>query len=590
MASAHRTAARAAGRGSGGSYARGDGRDASGRASSRGAGRAASGRRSGAEDRTIFGVPERFMRPRIVFIAVTAILVGFGLLMVYSSSSVTALLEDGDAASYFKKQLVLALVGLGLAVVIARADYHLWCRRLITVIWVVSVVLLFLVFTPFAGVDALGANRWIGVAGFQVQPSEFAKITVVLTAANLAERYFEEGSIGWGEFVKLLVMGVGVPIVLILLQPDKGTTMVLGVTIVLMAYLAGVPWQLDLALLGLGVAAFLVLSLADDYSRQRLLTMLDPWQDQYGAGYQLIQGFYAFGSGGLFGVGIGFSRQKYSYLPYAYNDFIFAVIGEECGLVGTLGVLVGFGIFAWAGLKIAQHAPDLAGRLIAAGCTSLIVVQMLLNVAGVVGVFPLSGKPIPFISYGGTSILASLMTAGMIVSVSVHSRLPETAHDSARRSWQMEGEPERLAGGGLSFVGEPVPRSARGASGSPGAGARGPSGYGTAGERAASGDRGADGPPGRGEPASGRGFTVVSGGARAPGGRSGSRSGTRSGGSRSAGSARPGTRGDARGGRSSRDGGARGGRTTTGADGRRRIDLGPSATERLRGGDDRHRR
>lgn len=479
------------------------------------------------------------MRPRLVFIAVTAILVSFGLLMVYSSSSVTALLEDGDAASYFKKQLLLALVGVVAAVVIAKVDYHTWSRKLINVLWVLTVVLLLLVFTPFAGGDALGANRWITVAGFQIQPSEFAKLSIVLTAASLAERYFDEGSLRWDEFIKLMGVGVGVPVLLIIMQPDKGTTMVLGITIVLMAYLAGVPKHIILGFLILGVLAFLALSLKDDYSRQRFLTMFDPWQDPFDTGYQLIQGFYAFGSGGLFGVGIGFSRQKYSYLPYAYNDFIFAVIGEECGLVGTLGMLAGFGVFAWAGLKIAQHAPDLAGRLIAAGCTSLIVVQMLLNVAGVIGIFPLSGKPIPFISYGGTSILASLMIAGMIVSVSVHSRLPETEHDSARRSWRLEEDaPSPRAGGGLSFVGDPVPRS----------------------ERAAGGRGSAPGARG--------GFTVVGGRdrGRAPGGPRGQ--------------APRGTRG-ARG--SSRAGSPPRGRTTTDANGRRRIDLGPSASERLRG-------
>ena len=233
-------------------------------------------------------------------------------------------------------------------------------------------------------------------------------------------------------------VGVGVPVLLIIMQPDKGTTMVLGITIVLMAYLAGVPKHIILGFLILGVLAFLALSLKDDYSRQRFLTMFDPWQDPFDTGYQLIQGFYAFGSGGLFGVGIGFSRQKYSYLPYAYNDFIFAVIGEECGLVGTLGMLAGFGVFAWAGLKIAQQRPGPRGaphrrRVHLAYCGPDAPQR-----GGRDRHLPALGKPIPFISYGGTSILASLMIAGMIVSVSVHSRLPETEHDSARRSWRLE--------------------------------------------------------------------------------------------------------------------------------------------------------
>ena len=185
-----------------------------------------------------------------------------------------------------------------------------------------------------------------------------------------------------------------------------------------------------------------------------------------GSGYQLIQGFYAFGSGGLFGVGIGMSKQKYSYLPMAYNDFIFAVVGEELGLVGTLGMLAAFGVLAWAGFRIARYAPDMCGRLIAAGCTSLIVIQLLVNVCGVLGIMPLSGKPVPFVSYGGSTIISCLMLVGMIVSGSNNTALPETVHDRSRQSWQFaDGEeargPAPSASPGISLVRTPTPRSAR---------------------------------------------------------------------------------------------------------------------------------
>ena len=439
-----------------------------------------------AREATILGVPERFMRPRLVLIACVGILVGFGLLMVYSASSVTALESTGDAAYYLKRQLLFGVVGIVIAIVLAVVDYHVWVRRLLIPIWVLTAALLALVIV--AGTDNdMGATRWINLGFFDLQPSEFAKITIVFTAANVAERYFEEGSLDWSGFLKLMVVGVGAPLVLIVVQPDKGTTMVLGLTIVVMGYLAGVPKRWLVALLIAGLVGFLAISLRDDYSRQRLLTMLDPWSDPFVTGYQLIQGFYAFGSGGLLGVGIGFSRQKYSYLPMAHNDFIFAVIGEECGLLGTLGVLAGFAVFMWAGFQIARYAPDLSGRLVAAGCTSLVIVQLLLNVCGVLGLFPLSGKPIPFLSYGGSSIIASMMIVGMIASVSLHSSLPETAHDGMRRSWQLEGE---RGGGGLSLVG----------------GSRGPRGE------------------GRGAPERGSsGFTVVQGGAPSRGRGSGGR-------------------------------------------------------------------
>ena len=440
--------------------------DARGRKRSRGEKRRGGEKREGAE-RTLFGVPERFMRPRLILFAVVAILVGFGVLMVFSASSVTALNDTGDAAYYLKRQLGFVLVGTAVAVVLAKVDYRLWVKRLMLPIWVLTVLLLLLVLIVGTDND-MGANRWINLGFFDLQPSEFAKITVIFTAANLAQRYFEEGSLDWPTFLKLLVAGVAVPILLILAQPDKGTTMVIALTLIVMGYLAGMPKLLLLLVFVVGAAAFVFLSVRDAYSLQRLKTMFDPWSDRYNTGWQLVQGFYAFGTGGLFGVGVGFSRQKYAYLPMAHNDFIFAVIGEECGFVGTIGVLVAFGVFLWAGFQIARHASDLAGRLLAAGCTSIVTIQLLLNVSGVLGIFPLSGKPIPFLSYGGSSILASLMLVGLIASVSIHSKLPETVHDGVRRSLREVGGDR--GGGEFSFVGDATPRSERGRTGGGGRG------------------------------------------------------------------------------------------------------------------------
>lgn len=416
------------------------------------------GRASRAE-RMIFGVPERFMRPRLILLAAVAILLGFGLLMVYSASSVTALASTGDAAYYLKRQALFACAGAVVAVGLALVDYHVWVRFIVPV-WAFTVLLLLIVIV--AGTDNdQGANRWIDLGFFDLQPSEFAKITIVFTAAALAERYYEDGSIDGRTFITLLGMGVVLPVFLILIQPDKGTTMILGCTLLVLGYLSGVPKRLVLILFVAGVAVFFAVSMKDEYSRARLFAMLDPWSDPYGNGWQLIQGFYAFGSGGLLGVGIGFSRQKYSYLPLAHNDFIFAVVGEECGLLGAVGMLAGFAVFLWAGLQIAQHAPDLAGRLIAAGCSTLVIVQLLVNVCGVLGIIPMTGKPVPFISYGGSSIVSSLLLVGVIASVSIHSSLPETAYDRERRSWQLEESAAERVAGGLSFAGEPRARSER---------------------------------------------------------------------------------------------------------------------------------
>ena len=538
-------------------------------------------------------VPARFMRPRIVLVVTVTVLVLFGLLMVFSASSVTALSETGDATYYLTRQAAFAAMGAVLALVVSRVDYRTLCRRVLPILWVGTVVLLVLV--RLVGTTSGGATRWISIGGFQFQPSEVAKVVVVLTFANLLDRLVEQRSLSLGRFALGTLVGVFVPLGLILIQPDKGSTLVVGLTLVVMAYLSGLDSRYVVLFLVLAIVIFFGYSVIDDYSRERLLAMIDPWSDYYGNGWQLIQGWYALGSGGLFGVGLGYSRQKYSYLPEAYNDFIFAVIGEELGLVGTLAVVAAFAVLLWAGLTIARNASDVLGRLVASGCTALLVVQFMLNVTGVLGLFPLSGKPIPFLSYGGSSLIVSLMLVGLIVSVSRHSSLPQTEHDLARQALSVEpgGEPD--GGPGLSLVegssaGEATPRSARGLGQVGAAGEAGEPGAGT-------------GTGGLGEvrPAEPRaGLTVVDGGAagaRGDGRPGGSRTGGRS---RTHGSSRPGHgspredrgrgREGSRDGRGSRSGRGRDeaprGRTTRDAGGRTRIDLGPSATERLRGRDD----
>ncbi|MDO4797744.1 MAG: FtsW/RodA/SpoVE family cell cycle protein [Coriobacteriales bacterium] len=411
-------------------------------------------------------VPARIAMPRIVF-AVTAFgLVLFGLLMIYSSSSIIGLTgpEYGNDPAYFLiKQLMFVGAGTVLAIALAVFDYHRLTDGLLKVMWVVTVLLLLLVYTRAAGQETYGATRWIQIGSFTLQPSEFAKITILLVGARICEEYYGNGSLDAKQAIKLAGIGLVVPLILILRQPDKGTTGVLLLTLIVMCYLSGVSGRIIAAIAVVGLVCALAYAFKDDYARARILTVLDPFRDPFGEGYQLIQGLYAFGSGGITGVGLGFSRQKYNYLPMAHNDFIFAVIGEELGLLGTVGVLVAFGVLLWAGLKIAENAPDLTGRLIAAGCTSLIIIQLLLNVSGVVGIFPLSGKPVPFISYGGSSVLSCLLLVGLVMSVSIRSTLPETAHD--RRRAQLRTTDEAFAeDSGLGFesdVGMPQPRSSR---------------------------------------------------------------------------------------------------------------------------------
>ena len=468
-------------------------------------------------------IPERFMQPRLVLLVSTAILVCFGLVMIYSASSISAMTSEDMGYNpfyYVQRQLGFAAAGVALAFIVSRIDYRAVVRNLQVPIWIVTIGMLAIIFTPIAGADAYGATRWISIGPFSFQPSEFAKITILISVSYLAQQYFIDQTIDQMEFFKKFAIAALVPLVLILAQPDKGSTLIIVGTLLVIGYLADVDRRVLATIAVAGFIGFAFLSLKDDYSRARVVTMLNPWADYYGAGYQLAQGFYAFGSGGIFGVGFGFSRQKYSYLPMAHNDFIFAVIGEELGFIGVLGLLAVFGALVWAGFKIARYAPDLTGRLIAAGCTSMFIIQAFVNIGGVLGLLPLSGKPLPFISYGGSTIMSSILMVGLLMSVSRQSRLPETEYDRQRASWSIAEEQDTfdapgfagltMVDGGVG-VGMPLPRSSR------------------------------------------------------------PKSSAQS-------SARP-SRGVLR----SRDDDAPQGRITTDASGRRRIDLGPSASDRLRG-------
>jgi cell division protein ftsW len=485
----------------------------------------------GSQAKGRFGaIPERFMQPRLVLLVSTAILVCFGLVMIYSASSISAMTSEDMGYNpfyYVQRQLGFAAAGVALAFIVSRIDYRAVVRNLQVPIWIVTFGMLAIIFTPIAGADAYGATRWISIGPFSFQPSEFAKITILISVSYLAQQYFIDQTIDQMEFFKKFAIAALAPLLLILAQPDKGSTLIIVGTLLVIGYLADVDRRVLATIAVAGFIGFAFLSLKDDYSRARVVTMLNPWADYYGAGYQLAQGFYAFGSGGIFGVGFGFSRQKYSYLPMAHNDFIFAVIGEELGFIGVLGLLAVFGALVWAGFKIARYAPDLTGRLIAAGCTSMFIIQAFVNIGGVLGLLPLSGKPLPFISYGGSTIMSSILMVGLLMSVSRQSRLPETEYDRQRASWSIAEEQDTfdapgfagltMVDGGVG-VGMPLPRSSR------------------------------------------------------------PKSSAQS-------SARP-SRGVLR----SRDDDAPQGRITTDASGRRRIDLGPSASDRLRGNNTRPRR
>ena len=372
------------------------------------------------------------VRDRILLILLAFVMTCFGLLMIYSASSIMAVTSadsNYDQFYYVKRQAILACGGLAMALVASRMDYHAWARTLRTPIAVLSALLLALVLTPLAGADAYGATRWVAIGPIHLQPSEFSKAAIIACGASLMEDWMGGYVDDRRDFVLKLFGMIGLPLFMILMQPDKGTVLVVGITLVLMLYIAGVPLKLVGSVFFAAVLFIGVLAMLDDYSRRRILIVVNPWLDQFDRGYQLIQGLYAFGAGGLFGVGLGMSRQKYYYLPMAHNDFIYAVVGEELGLVGTLGVLAAFFLLVYLGFRIARNAPDLCGRLIAAGCVSLLAIQLLVNVSGLLCIIPLSGKPIPFLSYGGSSIMSTLLMIGMVVSVSRQAQVAAGASD-----------------------------------------------------------------------------------------------------------------------------------------------------------------
>jgi len=368
------------------------------------------------------------MRARYVLLLAAFGLTMLGLVMIYSASSITALSKEGASLYYFTRQAIFIAVGWAGALLIGRFDY----RRLKDLgipIWGFSVVLLVAVLV--IGYVSHGAKRWIPLGLFNLQPSEIAKVACLVAISIFAVQW-RRGKLETKAFLARVTVLTCVPAALIMLQPDMGTTAVLVMAVVMILVLAGIGIR---PMLGAGAtlaALVAVFVMSSDYRMERVLGFLDPWADPAEKGYQAIQALYAFGSGGLSGVGLGFSRQKFFYLPEAHTDFILAIIGEELGLIGTLAVLLGFVVFAWAGFKIAMGARDEFGRLLAGGVTGMIAFQAAMNMAAVTGMIPITGKPLPFISYGGSSMLATTLALGLLLSVSAYGTLAPRAVRSSK--------------------------------------------------------------------------------------------------------------------------------------------------------------
>ena len=350
------------------------------------------------------------------------ILLGIGLMMIASAGVVYGKVRFGDEYYFFKEQILGLGIGLVALYIFQRLDYHIWQRYVIPV-FLIALGLLVLVFIPGFGTTVYGAARWVAIGPISFQPSEVMKLSIILyLAAWLSSKgriktadFFE----GFVPFLALLSI-VGF---LIIKQPDTGTLGLIFL-ISLSIYFASGANLLHIMYLFLGgIAMLLVLVRMAPYRLQRFLVYINPDHDPQGFGYQMTQALLALGSGGMFGVGLGHSRQKFNYLPEPVTDSIFAVLGEELGLLGTL-VIVGLFLFvAWRGFRIATGAPDEFGKLLAVGIVSWIVFQAFINIAAIVGLIPLTGIPLPFISYGGTSLAVLLAAVGMLLNVSKHSTL-----------------------------------------------------------------------------------------------------------------------------------------------------------------------
>ena len=344
------------------------------------------------------------------------LLLTIGLIMVLSASSPSALSESGDSYKYFSKQLLFAVLGIIAMLFISKIDYRFY-KKFYKHAWWISLILLVLV--KIVGKNINGSQRWIYLTdALSFQPSELVKILMIVFYAGILTKNrdeLKEYNKGFFKHMCLLAPIIG----LLMLQPHFSASIVIVGICSIMMIVAGCKFRhFALTAGSVGIPLIIALIIFSPYRLQRVVTFLDPWQDPTDTGWQVIQSLYAIGSGGLFGTGLGDSKQKYLYIPEPHNDFIFSILGEELGFVGCAIVLILFAIFIWRGVLIAMKAPDMFGSLIAVGITALVAIQVIINVAVVTSSMPATGMPLPFFSYGGTALFVLLCEMGVLLNVS----------------------------------------------------------------------------------------------------------------------------------------------------------------------------
>lgn len=360
-------------------------------------------------------------KPALVLQFAVAFLCLVGWVLIFSASGVMAGEQYGDSFYFLKKQVMWTLFGLAGFVFASRIPYF-FIRNAARWIGLVCILALLLVYVPNLGMVKNGARRWIGLFGLSLQPSEFVKIGLILYMAKfISERHQRLVELRRGVIPPLLVLGTAC--VLILLEPDFGSAVLIGSVGIVMLYMGGIR-LVHLGLMSVSVMPFLyLLAWGAEYRRRRLLVFLRPWDDPMGDGFQVVQSLIALGTGGLHGLGIGGSVQKLYFLPYPYSDFIFAILGEETGLMGCCVVLGLYGVLVLAGFSIASRCPDLFGRLLVSGVVTLIALQAIIHAAVVAGMLPTKGLPLPLISFGGSSLVATFIGLGLVMNVARMERV-----------------------------------------------------------------------------------------------------------------------------------------------------------------------
>ncbi len=396
--------------------------------------------------------PVGLTRTGYAILGVSLIMFLFGMVMIFSASSGLALHNHGSSYFFLVRQAVWFAVGLAALAALAYTDYHR-IAEISPMLVILSLAALAAV--PFFGTEAFGSKRSIAVGPIVVQPSEIAKMALLLFAVYIYSR--REGRMeSWREVIMPVLVVTAIACLLIIAEPDLGTMLVVAISVFAVLFLAGAPMR-KLALLAcLGSGATIIFIFTSAYRKARFLSFIDPWSAPREGGFHIIQSMVALGSGNISGMGLGMSRQKFFYLPNAHTDFIFSIIGEEAGLIGTLAVLGLFTLLVCLGFRAARGAPDRLGRLTAMGITCMLGVQALINMGAATGILPITGITLPFFSYGGSSLVICMCLAGILINVSrqeggeaapYYGRKERARGDMRRRNRRPSPPPARSGGG-----------------------------------------------------------------------------------------------------------------------------------------------